>query len=165
MGVGKFNTLRQWYKTGVTATELDKLDGLTASTAELNLTDGMPATVDIAAAAAGANVCEVTYTVKDAAGSNLAGVFTFDVFLSDAATGAGLTATAASGTVTAKTASGAVIGTDTAKKALRVQTLATGAFILEITDTAKTLFYPCAVMTSTGATVVGTKLETTDYGS
>jgi hypothetical protein len=189
--MGKFNTLRQYFKTGVTSTEmeildgatvttaelnkldgatvttaeLNKLDGVTSTTAELNLVDNMPSTVTIAAAAGGANVSEVTYTVKDAAGSTIAGVFTFDVFLSDAATGAGLTATSASGTVTVKSASGAVIGTDTSKKALRIQTLATGVFILEITDSAKTQFYPCAVMTSTGATVVGTQLETADYGS
>lgn len=123
-----------------------------------------PQGITFAAASAAANVCEVTITVVDSAGVAIAGVFELDVWLSDAATGAGLTGTAASGTVTAKAASGAVVGTYTAKKALRVQTLATGVFILEITDTAKTAFYPCATLPTTGATVVGTVLATGDYG-
>ena len=107
----------------------------------------------------------VTITVKDANGDTLAGVYNLDVWLSDAATGAGLTGTSASGTVTAKTASGAVVGTYSAKKALRVQTLATGVFILEITDTAKTAFYVCAALPTSGEAQVATVLATADYGS
>lgn len=147
-----------------TAAELNALDGVTATVAELNLLDNMPATVTFAAAAGGANVCEVTVTVKDAAGATIAEVFTFDIWLSDAATGAGLTGTTASGTVTVKTASGVVIATLTAKKNLRVQTLATGIFILEITDSAKTAFYVCVEAPGTGKTVVSAVLETADYG-
>lgn len=147
-----------------TAAELNKVDGVTATTAELNLVDNMPANITLTAAAGAANVSNVTITVKDAAGATIAGVFNLDVWLSDASTGAGLTGTAASGTVTAKSASGAVVGTYEAKKALRVQTLASGVFILEITDTAKTTFYPCATLPSTGATVVGARLVTGSYG-
>jgi len=148
---------------GVTA-ELAILDGVTATTAELNLADNMPANITFAYASAAANVSEVTITVKDAAGATIAGVFNMDVWLSDASTGAGLTSTSASGTVTAKSASGEVMGTDTSKKALRVQTLATGVFILEITDNSKTTFYPCATLPSTGATVAGSIMATGDYG-
>lgn len=153
--------------TAITASaaELNLLDGVTATTAELNLTDSMPANITFAAAAGGANVCEVTCTVKDAAGATIAGVFNFDIWLSDVSSGAGLTGTTASGTVTAKAASGAVIGTYTAKKALRVQTLATGIFILEITDTAKTGFYVAAQVPSTGATVVSAQLTSGNYGT
>lgn len=147
------------------AAELNALDGITATYQELNLNDAAPATVTMTAAAGAANVTEVTITVKDAAGSTLAGVFNLDVWLSDSTTGAGLTGTAASGTVTAKAASGAVIGTYEAKKALRVQTLATGIFILEITDTSKTAFKVCAAVPSTGKTVVGITLATGDYGA
>lgn len=147
-----------------TAAELNILDSVTATAGELNLTDNMPASITFAAASAAANIAEVTITVKDAAGATIASVFNLDVWLSDAATCAGLTATAASGTVTVKSASGAVMGTDTAKKALRVQTLASGVFILEITDTAKTTFFPCATLPSTGATEIGTILATGDYG-
>lgn len=152
---------------GVTATtaELNKLAGVTATAAELNLTDNMPANITFAAAAGGSNVSEVTITVKDAAGATIASVFNLDVWLSDASTGAGLTGTTASGTVTAKAASGEVIGTYTAKKALRVQTLATGVFILEITDTGKTGFRVCATLPSTGATKVSSALTAGNYGA
>jgi hypothetical protein len=146
------------------AAELNLLTGVTASTAELNLTDNMPANITFAAAAGSTNVAEVTITVKDAAGATIAGVFNFDVWLSDAATCAGLTATTASGAVAVKTSSGADVGTLTTKKALRAQTLATGVYILSITDSAKTGFYPCASLPSTGATKVGAQLITGNYG-
>lgn len=126
---------------------------------------GAPYSISFAAAAGGANVSEVTITVKDANGDTLAGVYNLDVWLSDAATGAGLTGTSASGTVTAKAASGAVVGTYEAKKALRVQTLATGVFILEITDTAKTAFYVCAALPTSGEAQIATVLATADYGA
>jgi hypothetical protein len=116
-------------------------------------------------AAGAANVCDVTIQAVNASGDSVAGVFNLDVQLSDAATGVGLTATSASGTVTAKSASGAVIGTYTAKKALRVQTLADGSFVLEITDTAKTGFYPVAIQPASGQAIVGDQLVTADYGS
>lgn len=114
------------------------------------------------AAAGGANVAEVTITAKDAAGNTVAAVHHMDVWLSDAADGQGLTATTASGTVTAKAASGIVLSTYTAKKALRVQSLKTGVFVLEITDTAKTAFKVCASIA--GRTVVLATLVTGNYG-
>lgn len=132
---------------------------------DYSLVAGAAASLTLSPAAAGANVSEVTLTVKDAAGAAIAGVFIFDVWLSDAATGAGLTAVTSSGTVTAKAASGVVLSTYTAKKALRVQTLATGVFILEITDSAKTGFYVCATLPSTGVTKVSSQLVTASYGA
>lgn len=149
----------------VTTAELNKLDGVTATTAELNLVDNMPANITFAYAAGAANVSEVTITVKDAAGATIAAPFHLDIFLSDAATGVGLTSTSASGTVQAKAASGVDLETVTAKKHLRVQTLATGIYILEITDTAKTGFYPAAVVPSKGNIVVGTQMVSGDYGA
>ena len=141
-------------------TEMDTLESFVSGTLP-----SLAADVSFAAADAAENVCEVTITVKDYAGDTIAGVFNMDVWLSDAATGAGITGTTASGTVTAKAASGAVLDTYTAKKALHVQTLATGVFILEITDSAKTAFYVCAQVPGTGATAVSTVLATGDYGS
>lgn len=126
---------------------------------------GVAVNVTFAAAAGGANVAEVTLTVKDQTGATLAGIHNLDVWLSDAATGAGLTATTASGTVTAKTSEGTVLGTYTAKKALRVQTKAAGTFVLEITDTAKTGFYVCATVPGSGLTVVSAQLVTGNYGA
>ncbi len=116
-----------------------------------------------AAASAASNIAEVTVTATDASGATVAAPVLYHLWLSDAATGAGLTGTAASGTVTVKSASGAVIGTLTSKKALVVQALATGVFTLEITDTAKTGFYVCA-QTPTGAVSIATVLATGDYG-
>ena len=137
---------------------------VTASAAELNAESAKVASFTMTAAAGAANITEVTATAKDAAGATLAGVHNFDLWLSDATTGAGLTGTSASGTVTAKSASGEVVGTFSAKKALRAQTLASGVFILEITDTAKTAFKVCAQVPGTGKTVVGITLATGDYG-
>ncbi len=127
-----------------TTSELNKLASCTSTTAELNLVDAAVASFTFTPAAGAANICEVTIQAKDAAGVSLNGPHIMTVWLSDAATGLGLTGTAASGTVTAKTATGAVFGTLEAKKALVVQTLANGSFVLEITDNAKTGFYVCA---------------------
>jgi len=123
------------------------------------------ATVEISAAAGGADEALVTFSVVDANGVAIAGVHHLDILLSDAATGAGLTATTASGNVEAATDAGLVIDTYTAKKALRVQTLADGTFILSITDTSATEFYPVAINPYTGNAVVGTQLAAEDYGS
>lgn len=125
--------------------------------------DGLPISVSMSAAAGATNITEVTITVKDAANNTVAAVHHMDVWLSDDADGAGLTGTTASGTVTNKTASGIVLSTYTAKKALRVQTLKTGIFVLEITDSAKTAFKVCA--TINGKAVVGKTLAAGDYGA
>jgi hypothetical protein len=101
--------------------------------------------VSISAAAGSANVSLVTFQAKDANGNNVTSPVNLDVLLSDATTGAGLTATTASGAVAAG-ASGIDLVTLVTKKALRVQTDATGKYILSITDTSKTLFYPCAYL-------------------
>lgn len=124
----------------------------------------VPVDFTFSIAAGGANVSEITITAVDGAGATIAGVFAPIVLLSDDAAGAGLTATTASGTVTAKSASGADLGALTAKKALVLQTLATGVAILEITDTAKTTFFVAVVNPFTGETHVSDQLETADYG-
>lgn len=119
-----------------------------------------------ATAAAGATtVSNVTITVKDARGVAATVPIVLDVFLSDSTAGVGLTATTASGTVQAKSASGLVINALTAKKYIKVQTLADGTFVLEITDSAKTLFKVCAINPVTGKTIVLKTLITADYGA
>lgn len=122
----------------------------------------VPVNVTFAAAAGTSNVCDVTITLVDGNGAAVTAVHNIDVWLSDAASGAGLTAATASGTVTNAASSGIVLTTYTAKKALRVQTLATGVFVLEITDTAKTAFYVCAALN--GRAVVSSQLVTGNYG-
>lgn len=123
-----------------------------------------PASVTFTPAAGSANVSEVTFTVVDADGVAIAGVFNMDIWLSDAATGAGLTTTTASGAVAAKASSGVDLVTLVSKKALRVQTKADGTYILSITDSAKTAFLPCAQVPGTGKTSVGAALITGNYG-
>lgn len=120
--------------------------------------------VTTAAAAGASNVTEVTFTVRDAAGDAVTAPHSLIIMLSDAATGAGLTATTASGTVAAKAASGTDLATLTTKKALLVQTKADGTYILSITDTAKTNFYPVAFIPATGQAYVGTQISTANYG-
>lgn len=138
---------------------------VTATAAELNELDDTVASFTFAATAGAENVCEVAITLKDAAGATVDGARPFMVWLSDADTGVGLTATTASGTVQAKSASGADFATFTAKKALLVQPLATGVYTLEITDSAKTAFYVCAATLDGRAYSVSTVLATEDYGA
>lgn len=114
------------------------------------------------AGAAASNICNVTLQVVDSNGNAVAGVFDLDVILSDAATGAGLTATTASGTVVGTT--GADLVDMVAKKAKRVQTSAAGTYVLQITDTGKTHFFVAAVVPGRGNTAVSAQLTTANYG-
>lgn len=96
--------------------------------------------VTMVASTNGTNSTKVTFQLVDHEGNSVAAVRTFLITLSDDATnGAGLTATTASGAVAAG-ASGADMGALTAKKALIVQTNASGVYVLTITDTLKTAF-------------------------
>lgn len=121
---------------------------------------------------AASNQTCVSIQIIDFYGNSVPGVFMTEVWLSDAATGAGLTATTASGNVqnggnaggTIVTAAGADIGTKTAKKALDVQTDVNGKYTLQITDSAKTLFYVCAVCPDDDTTVVSAQLTAAAYG-
>lgn len=125
---------------------------------------GIPTNIGISnGVGASSNICNVTYQVTDLAGVAVAGNFEFDVLLSDAATGLGLTATAPSGGVAAAASGGTVIGTLTASKCVRVQTNSSGAFILAITDTAKTLYYPVGYWG--GRDFVGAQLTSGSYHS
>lgn len=122
----------------------------------------MPLQVGISAAAGSTNIALVTFQAKDGAGNNVAKPVVMDIWLSDAAAGGALTATSASGAVAAG-ASGTDLSAMVAKKAIRVLTDATGKYILSITDTAKTGFYPCCQLPN-GVVTVGTQLVTGNYG-
>ena len=145
---------------------VDSLAGgpLTAVVGEINnKCDGQPALCTIAAAAGSSNICNVTFTLKDGNGVAITGPTTALVYLSDAASGYGLTATAASGTVQAKSASGTDLTVVSAKKAINVMCKADGTYILEITDSSKTGFYPCILIPGQKV-IVGTQLVTGNYG-
>ena len=122
-----------------------------------------PAYATATVAPGATTVSEITLTVRNANGAPRGPVMLF-LFLSDSAAGAGLTAVTASGAVACKTAG--TLGTDiavlTAKKALLVQTLANGTYVLSITDAAKTAFKVCTQIDDI-AQVVAT-LATASYG-
>jgi hypothetical protein len=122
------------------------------------------AVVGISVAPGASTIALVTFQVKDQRGNSLAKVFPLTIWLSDAATGDGLTAGAASGNVVAGTA-GTLIGTLTSKKALSVLTDATGKFILSITDTGTHHYYPAAIAPGTGQVQVGAQLADASYGT
>lgn len=124
---------------------------------------GVGTTVTTSAAASTANLTLITYQVKDSAGNAVAAVHDMDVYLSDASTGAGLPSHTPSGGIAAG-ASGIVLIVYVTAKALRVQTNASGVFILAVTDSSKTHYYPCAVLGRTSKAIVGTILADASYG-
>ena len=111
---------------------------------------------------ASSNICNVTFQLQDVFGNAISRITDFDVYLSDAATGIGLTGTTASGGIAAASSGGTVLGALTTSKAIRAQTNASGAFVLAITDTAKTAFYPVAAFGDRAITV-GAQLTTASY--
>lgn len=115
-------------------------------------------------AAGAANVCEVTISQLDAEGTADTQAAPFMWWLSDSPAGVGLTATTASGAVGAKAANGADFGVLTTKKCAISQPLATGNYILSITDTAKTGFYVCVQCPYTGQVTVSDQLTSANYG-
>jgi hypothetical protein len=108
---------------------------VTATAAELNALDDAPVTVTIGLAAGAANIMRVTVTIKDGAGTAIDVPFLIEWWISEAATGIGLTADTISGDVVA------VSGTEwdqvTDKKRYRYLTAATGIFSFDIEDSAK----------------------------
>ena len=120
-----------------------------------------PVTATLTPAAGAANVTNVTIQLKDGSGIALANAAVVDVWLSDAATGLGITGTAASGTPAPTT--GTILGILTAKKAWRVVSNASGVIVLEITDTAKTGFY-VAVGANNTVIAISAQLVAGNYG-
>lgn len=92
-------------------------------------------TFDIAlAASATTDGMDITITAKDANGNTVAAVTPVEVWISEAATGIGLTADSYSGTVTAST--GSILTALTAKKHFLAVTAATGILVLTAVDSA-----------------------------
>lgn len=91
----------------------------------------------VAIAAGAANVCTITVTAKDAANVTVLGLHEFILTTSSAATGAGISTVAYSGTIAATT--GTIINTLIAKHQFICQTdPTTGTWVGSLTDTAKT---------------------------
>lgn len=144
-------------------TELTYLDGLTATTAELNLNDDSAATVAISyAASATTDGIEATFTVQDAAGTAIDAIHTLNVWISDDADGSGLTATSASGALTAAT--GTILTALTAKKHVIANTDANGVLTLLLVDSANTANERfCVANPFNGKAIVGDATVAGDY--
>lgn len=118
------------------ATALANLD-ITATGAELNILDGLASNYTVTFAAGAANVCTITVTAKDAANATVLGLHEFVLTTSSAATGAGISVVAYSGTIAAVT--GTIINTLIAKHQFMCQTdPTTGTWVGSLTDSAKT---------------------------
>ena len=113
---------------------------------------------------ASTNIANVNFQLQDVAGVAIAAPFAFDLYLSDSATGAGITATTPSGGIAAVSSDGTILGVGTTSKSVSVITNASGLFELAITDSAKTGYYPVAVLRN-GAIQVGAQLTTASYHS
>jgi hypothetical protein len=153
------------YVADVTASaaELNILDGATATTAEINMLDDSAASVTIAyAASATTDGIEVTYTVKDAAGVAIDAIHCLECWVSDDADGSGLTATSASGNLTAVT--GTILTAFTAKKHFSGNTDANGVLVVELVDAANTTGERfCVKNPFNGKIIVGAATVGTDY--
>ena len=122
---------------------------------------GIPSQVTITNAAGGTQYySNITFQVSDIAGNAVKAVFDIDVYLSDAATGAGLTGSTASGGISVTT--GTQLDAMVASKSLRVLTDANGVVVMQIIDSAKSLFYPAAILGGRSASV-GKQLTASSY--
>ena len=122
----------------------------------------LPMSVVFTIAAGSANQVTVSLQLVDGTGTAIAFPTCFEWWLCDLATGVGLTATTASGTVATLT-NGTDFQNMVAKKAFYSQTTGAGVYKLAITDTGKTGFF-VAVQLPLGNVVVSRQLLTADYG-
>lgn len=107
------------------------------------------------------NTSTITIQLKDALGNNLDKVTPFDVYVSDAASGIGISATAAS-TGFSVASGGGVRQVTAVTKSIACVSSATGGCVLSLLDTAKTGYY---VVVSVGAGIkVSTQLTAGSYG-
>lgn len=146
-----------------TAAELNILDGVTATAAEINSLDDSATTVSIAyAASVTTDGIEATFTVKDAAGTAIDAIHNLECWISDDADGSGLTATSASGALTAAT--GTILTALTAKKHVSANTDANGVLTLLLVDSANTAGERfCVRNPANGKIIVGAATVAGDY--
>lgn len=112
----------------LTGSEFDAIDGVTATAAELNILDDVCSTVAITlAASVTTDGMDITFTVKDAAGVAIDAVHRLEWWISESATGQGLTADTYSGDVT--TGTGTELAEITSKKHFIGLTNASGVMV------------------------------------
>lgn len=124
---------------------------------------GIPYNVTIAyAASATTDGIEATFTVVDRAGNTITGLHNLEVWISDDADGSGLTATSASGALTA--AAGTILTAHTAKKHVNANTNSSGVLTLLLVDSANTAGERfCCRNPGTGQIVLGAATVGGDY--
>jgi hypothetical protein len=125
----------------------------------------VPSTVTIAlAASATTDGMDITITVKDGDGNAIAANHCLEVWISEDAGGAGLTADSYSGTVTVST--GAVLTAFTAKKHFSVVTAATGIAVMTAVASANpTDQYVCVKNPLSGRVIVSAASGTSWEGA
>jgi hypothetical protein len=129
--------------------------GLTPVAAEINVLDGLGVSASIAlAASATTDGMTITITVLDAAGVAVAAVHQLEFWMSEAATGIGLTADAYSGDLTIVATFGAILSAHTAKKHWSVVTNADGIFKATLVDSANPADQYVAVKKPLGAGLI-----------
>lgn len=121
---------------GEKAADKAELHSITVALAASATTDGMA----------------ITITCLDAAGNVIKRVQRLDIWISESAIGAGLTADSYSGTVTAST--GTILTAHTAKKHFSVLTAATGIAVLVAVDSANPVDQYVAAATPDGRVYV-----------
>jgi hypothetical protein len=135
-----------------------------ASAADLNALAGVATTVSVSLlAATAANGMDITITAKDAAGTTVAEAHQLEFWMSEAATGIGLTGDDYSGDLVATT--GVILSAHTAKKHWSVSTAATGIFVATLTDDAKPADQYVAIKKPVGAALVVSAASGTTWGA
>lgn len=123
---------------------------------------GMGSTVAIGiAASATTDGMDITITVRDAAGETVAAVHQLEIWMSEAATGIGLTGDTYSGDLTAT--AGAILSAHTAKKHWSVVTAATGIFSATLVDSANPADQYVVAKRPLGAGVVVSAVSGTNW--
>ena len=114
------------------------------------------------AASATTDGIEATLTCVDEKGTAIAAIQNLEVWISDDADGSGLTATAASGALTA--AAGTILSAHTAKKHVNANTNSSGVLTLLLVDSANTAGERfCVRHPVTGRIIVGDATVAGDY--
>lgn len=107
------------------------------------------------------NTATLTIQLKDAAGTNVASIQPFELYLSSASTGLTLASAASTGL---SVASGGMKrgGGEAITQAIKCVSSATGGCVISLLDTGKSTSYPCLLVG--GALNIGTQLTSGNYG-
>lgn len=122
----------------------------------LNVINGAPVDASFSIGAEAADVITVAVQLKDAHGNDLAAKYVVSAFLSDAADGDGVVATAASGGIAAGT-DGAILEQAVTGKMVVAQCEADGDLDLAITHSGAKTCYLCIIMPN-GKTVISSAI-------